>query len=305
MRIPTGNDLALVEGVWAEPGSAPDRLILWVPLGREGKERLWERVAGVPGAEVVEWDGVLSLPATSYRARQPDQGAMGRMIGKLVAGSADQGWSPPGGGDAKRDGGRRTDLALAWTERGEVAEARIRKRWPATESIRRVGGSLFVVAGFGDHPDAEEAEPGSHWDALLQQAESMLADARKANDRRGEAGTLTDVGLILERKDQKTRAVDSLEAALTIYRELNDPARQAEVAGILGHVLIEMGHADRGLPMLDGAWKQHHARGRLVRREIDVGSIGTGLLWGGTFRPRFVLLRAGDRDLPDPERSPA
>jgi tetratricopeptide (TPR) repeat protein len=306
-RIPADSDLALIEGVLAEPGSGGDRLILWIFLGRDGRDRLWERVASVVGAEVTEMGDVRSIPAKSYQSRQRDQGAIGRTIGGMIGRSADRGWAPRGGGEAKRTSERRADLVLAWSTDVDNAEARVRARWSGSEEIRRVGAAMFVVSGIGasSSPSPESANPSPELGSPTsrEQAEALLEVARRAGDRRGEAAAMTDLGITQIQLGQTGQAVELLEKALGIYRELKDLASEVDVASPLGSALIATGQVARGLAMLEEALAGNVKLGdrfaeklTLERLGMAFGSLGDSIKALAYFDRAIALSRAlGDR----------
>ena len=50
MNKPDWGHLTLENGILREPGPDDSRLLLWVPVSRDGRARHWERLGNVPGA---------------------------------------------------------------------------------------------------------------------------------------------------------------------------------------------------------------------------------------------------------------
>jgi tetratricopeptide (TPR) repeat protein len=244
MKIPDWRKLAFEKGVVPEPVPDGSRIVLWLRGGQEGGYQYWERIGTVARAEVTAGQGLCATPATSIRARQRTRGFFGKLFGGLGEGKADQVWTLPNGETAEQCGERKTDLVLVWPEDGAGAldETRVKSRWPQGKRFRRLGKGLFLVSGI----EAAVATPGEEeplppMGCPRARGEQLLAEARKAGDRRAEATALTDLAIMSLSENDAPGAVRRLEEALAIVRQLGDKAREADVLSNLGQTALSAG----------------------------------------------------------------
>jgi tetratricopeptide (TPR) repeat protein len=84
-----------------------------------------------------------------------------------------------------------------------------------------------------------------------EQAEYLLAAARKAGDTRAEATALADLGVACLRSGDKAGAVSHLEQAYGIARGLGDRARECDVLAHLGLAMLAASQPARALQLLE------------------------------------------------------
>jgi tetratricopeptide (TPR) repeat protein len=240
MRTPDWRSLVVDDGVLREPTPDPGRLVLWLPGGRDGGFRLWERVGTVPRAEVTVAGGVCAAAATSVPVRQRAGGLIAKLFRRCRVPSGGQAWTLPDGTSAEQAGPRQTGLVLAWAEDETTGlnEARVQSRWPAGKRFRRVGDNLYLVAGVEPPRPEAEPDPAPPPGCPRAQGEQLLAAARRAGDRRGEATALTDLGIMSLNEGDTSGAAARLQEALVIARELGDRAQEGDALGNLGLIAL-------------------------------------------------------------------
>ena len=97
------------------------------------------------------------------------------------------------------------DCLLVWPEdpAEDLDEERVRSRWPEARRHRRLGPRLFLVDGVAARAGAANgaapasAESPTQDESPRQQAEQVLAAARRDGDRAREVTALTDLGIII------------------------------------------------------------------------------------------------------------
>ena len=124
--------LALNAGVLLEAVPESNRLVLWLPAGREHGCQFWQRIGSVPNADIRVKQGLCSVPATAIRARQRVGGLLRGLLRGFHRASDEQTWMLPNGGAAEQSSERQTDLILVWPleEMDALDEARLRSIWP-------------------------------------------------------------------------------------------------------------------------------------------------------------------------------
>jgi tetratricopeptide (TPR) repeat protein len=144
---------------------------------------------------------------------------------------------------------------LVWAD-GDAAgldEAWLRRRWPQAKRIEEIGKNLFLVAGI-EAPTQDNVASLARVDGCpRQQAEELLAAARRQGNRRAEAAALTDLGLIELNQKQGTRGVVLLEEALGVARLLGDRALQGDILVGLGQASLLAEQAQRASMQLQQA----------------------------------------------------
>jgi tetratricopeptide (TPR) repeat protein len=123
--------------------------------------------------------------------------------------------------------------ALSWldAERATLVAVCVhasRGDWP--EHAVRLAATLYSYLDNGGHTA----------DAVTVHTAAQQA-ARRTGDRTGEAGALTNLGVVSWQLGRHAAAIDRLEHALTLFRELGDARGQARVLGNLGVVHNSMG----------------------------------------------------------------
>ncbi|HET9714285.1 MAG TPA: CHAT domain-containing tetratricopeptide repeat protein, partial [Pyrinomonadaceae bacterium] len=123
-------------------------------------------------------------------------------------------------------------------------EIRIEDVRAATEADRtRVAAerSYFAAAQLQDKRTSD-----SRRKAIEHYGETLLL-MREAGDRRGEAMTLTNMGMIYNLLDERQKALDHLHRALTVWRVIGDRHLEAITLAIDGRVFYALGEPQKAL----------------------------------------------------------
>jgi tetratricopeptide (TPR) repeat protein len=223
--------------------------------------------------DIGEDDGICSIPATSIRATQEPHGFLGRLLQRFRKAEDARVWTLPSGEPAGQDGQPQNDLILVWTEAATfIDEAQIRARWPQVKAFQQLGKRLFLLSGV-ELPSVESKSAPGHVNPQ-QQAEQLLAAARKVGDRRQEASALADLGVTCLRQRDARRAVTLLEEALAIDRQLQDRSAEIDVLGNLGSAVLAVGESPRALELLDQALSFARAAGDRFQEKIALTNLG-------------------------------
>lgn len=274
MKPPDWGNFVFAESVLREAAVERDRLVVWCSGELTDGFRHWERVASVAGAEITAVQGLCSMPANLLRTRQKVRGLLGRLFGRSAQ-TAEPTWTLPTGQPTEQVGDRQSDLILAWTENGEPTdEERIRKRWPGERRVQRLGRNLFLVAGV-EAPKATllpDGNPG-------EQAEQLLAAARRTGDRRALALALTDSAIVATKNGAAQQAVTYLQEALAIARQLEDRGLENDALGNLGMALLALGEGSQALEVIGQQLRS--AREANDRYEQRIALSNLGALYAG------------------------
>jgi tetratricopeptide (TPR) repeat protein len=243
MKAPDWRKVELNQGILREPFPDNSKIVLWVPAARDGGYQYWERIGSLPHSEFIVEAGICAVAATSVRAKQATRGFLGRLFGA----SGDGAWLLPTGQSATQCGDRQTDILLVWAENEAtpLGEALLKARWPQGKRLERIGANLYLVSGVEESRAGQSGEPAQ--EAPTTAAERLLAAARAAGDRDGEASALADLGAVLLHGGKGEQAVAVLGEALAIVRQLGDRSRESDVLGNLGLVTMAAGHPGRAL----------------------------------------------------------
>ena len=281
--------LELDKGVYREPTPDASRIILWLPGKVDNGFQYWERLTNIPGAEIVEEQGICFTQATSMPARQKMRGFIGRLFSRLRKPAANTAWLLPTGGFAEQLEERQTGLLLAWAEAesGTLDEERLKARWAEGQHFRKVGKNVFLVSppqsGF---TTTESAPP------LLgnprEQAEQLLASARLSGDRGAQAVALTDLGSALVRGGDSVRALVILEEAAQLGRQLEDRSMENDALGILGMAFQAAGQPGRALEVLGQALAYARETGDRFREKSILANLGIVLAGKRDFSEALV-----------------
>jgi tetratricopeptide (TPR) repeat protein len=267
--------LGLPADVYAEPTLDDGRLVLWLPAGRDGSTRLWERVSNVPRAEVAARQGLYATPAVLVSARERG-GVVGRLLRAFRRVPEDRALVLPDGRVAERCGDKRNDLLLVWGEHGSpIDEALVRVAWPETKGVRRVGRDLLLVSGV--QPPASHDAPASQLPPApcpMPIAERLLGDARRRGDRRGQAIAQTDLGILLYHEGELHRAAAFLEEAALIARELGDLPAEKEAIGQLGLTAFALGQPVRARQLLAESLRLAREAGDPFAEKLTLAQLG-------------------------------
>jgi tetratricopeptide (TPR) repeat protein len=249
-QLPDWKKLALNPGVLPETVPDNNRIVLWLPGERDGAFRYWERISSVANGEITVEQGICAIAAMSIHARQRVPGFFGKLL-RLRPARGDRAWSLPNGESAEQSGQRQTDFVLAWAqeETNLLDETKIKSRWPQSKRIEKIADNLFVVSGIESIEARSEAEPAQPPANPREQAEQLLAAARKSGDRIKEVSALTDLGIILMGEGDAGQAIARLEEALAMVRQLGDRSRESDVLGNLGMAILAGGQPGRGLEL--------------------------------------------------------
>src|SRR5260370_2551700 len=115
MSVSGWQDLKLGRGVLREPCPEDDRLILWIPGGRQGRFQQWDRLSSVPRAPVMVEQGVSAIAATSVPTRQGLLGWLLPVLGRLRKKTEERAWRLPNGSLAEPCAPRQHHLLVLCT----------------------------------------------------------------------------------------------------------------------------------------------------------------------------------------------
>jgi tetratricopeptide (TPR) repeat protein len=312
MTVPRWQDLAVENGVFPEPTTEENRLVLWVATNRDDSFQYWERIGSVARGEVSEHDGYRSAPATSIRAREWVKGRFGKILHDLRDRKGARRFALPNGRAAEQCGERQADIRLVWAEdqRPIVDLDAIKERWPDANRWQKLGASLFVVGGVAgearkagspaNQPQSEQ--PGSEG-SPREAAEKILAAVRQAGDRPAEAVALTDLGAISLNEGDPKRAIAFLEEALALSRQLGDRERESDVLGFLGMALLAVRQPAQARELFQHELAYARGKGDLFAEKLTLERLGVALWNLGDPRSALAMFdqalavtrRAGDR----------
>lgn len=261
MKLPDGRPLAVEDGVLIEPATEDGRVVLWLPgLQAEGFQ-YWDRVSTAAAATVTSMAGLCSAAAALTPARQRTGTSFPTFFRRLVGSKTNPSWTLPNGRTCERSGARRTDLILAWAEdeNRPVDEEQVRGRWPAAQSIRRLGRNLLLVHGIMPEPEAgrEKAPTATVAAAMLppvipslQLAAHALAEARQVGDRAHEVTALIDLAVTYLHKFEAQPAASLLKEALAEARQLGDRARELDATLNYAQAVLMLGRSQEAIELL-------------------------------------------------------
>src|SRR5271166_4085461 len=104
----------LHQGVYREPSPDENRIVLWILGNSDGVFRFWDRVSNVPGAKIVEEQGVCNTEAACLPARQKIAGVFGKLFNVFRRTGDGTSWLVPSGGSAEQAGERISGMMLIW-----------------------------------------------------------------------------------------------------------------------------------------------------------------------------------------------
>jgi tetratricopeptide (TPR) repeat protein len=230
----------------------------------------------VPRAEITAREGLYGTPAVLVAAREHGGGIVGRLLSPFRRVAEDRALVLPDGRQAERCGDKRTDLLFVWGEAGSATdEAKIRAAWPEARDVRRVGENLFLATGVSPPPPPEE--PGAQLPPApcpIPVTERLLDDARRRGDRRGQAISLTDLGILLYHDGELRRSAALLEEAVTISRELGDRPAEREALGQLGLTAFALGQPVRAQEMLAESLRLAREAGDPFAEKLTLAQLG-------------------------------
>jgi len=140
---------------------------------------------------------------------------------------------PPGSPPAQAPGLSTLGQAAAWLE-AERANLHAAADYAATRGHSR--HAIAIPAAMSGFLAAR-----GHWDQSAALHQSALTAARGAGDRRGEAATLGELGIVQRETGDYPAATASLAQALALYRDIGDPAGQAYALNQLGFLRVVTG----------------------------------------------------------------
>jgi len=247
------NNLELAEGVSREPSPDASQLVLWLRGDLVNGFQEWERIANVPGVQVVAKDGVCQLQATAVRAHHKERGLLGRLFRTFQKSDASPGWLLPNGEKVQQIGARESDRVFVWVDDESTAldEQNIRERFGANCAARRVASKLFVV--WNMEPAAKAIEEPSDLPDItpLEQAEKSLAEARESGDFLKQASPLIDLGVICLRGGKVPQAVQFLQQALAIAQRFGDQTLESDAQTNLAAALFAAGQPEKASELLE------------------------------------------------------
>jgi tetratricopeptide (TPR) repeat protein len=279
MKIPSGPDLVLHDGILPERGAEADRLVLWLCGRLEDGFQHWERVSSVPRATVAVEHDLCTVPAIGMNARQRIRG----FLGKLISGQRRRAheWRLPNGAAAEEYGERQADLILVWPVNPADAldVTNLRLRWPEAKRLQQLGRNLFLVSAVRSIPPPPKQEtelpvpPPSSPCQLRRPAEQRLVLARQAGDARAIATALTDLGIVVLRQEDPYRAVPLLEEALPLVRQIGDRSWECDVLSNLGLALLAVGQVPRAQELFQEEHALAQTAGDLFAKKIALDNL--------------------------------
>lgn len=291
----------LDEGILREPVADGHALAVWLPLERDAAAQIWERIGSVPHTEFTVEPGIQGMAATAVRLRQNLTGRWSKIFQRFRRRNEDRNWVLPDGSTAEQIGQRRNDLLLVWCEdvAQELDPAWLQTRWPTSQEVRKLGRSLLLVYGVTPPNPGNAAEQARAQSCPNLVAERLLGEARQAGDRRKEILALMDLGLAYVHQGQPSKALETLEQALTLSRQHGESALEGEIVGNLGLAWLRAGQPMRALPLLEQRLAQVRASEDRFAARIVLDHLGwTQFQLGGlaaaltTFEEALALARA-------------
>jgi tetratricopeptide (TPR) repeat protein len=281
MMVIDWREIALESGVRREAASDESRLIVWLPAEGEGGDRYWERIGNVARGEIVAEDGLCLTPATAIRTRRRSLGLLGKLLGRFGEGKAQRTFVLPSGESVEQCGERAVDCVLVYPEDPDedLGEERVRSRWPEARQHRRLGPRLFLVEGVsarggaGNGPASAAGTPTPEG-SPRQQAEEVLAAARKSGDRAREVTALTDLGIAILSEGKPRDAIGVFEQALALAGPLGDAARESDIRGNLGLALLHVQQPARARPLFEQDMAHARTTGDILAEKLAVERIG-------------------------------
>ena len=275
MRLPPASQLGLHETICLEPTLDSSRLILWLRGPRVGRLQHWERLSTVPGEPLALPDGLSAFPATSLRAIQRVRGFFSKLLHHFRRASHERVWRLPSGDRAEQTSERQSDLLLVWSAdvKRPLDEMSLKAQWPQCTRCERLGQNLFVLAGVQPRP-VSLLPSTTRPDIPAAQAEQLLATARSTGDRRQEALTRTDLGLLSLDRCDAVRAVALLEEALTLTRQGADRSRESDVLAHLGMAYVAQRQHPLALELLHRALALARATGDRFAEKTALKHLG-------------------------------
>ena len=145
-----------------------------------------------------------------------------------------QGRPPPGRPPAHAPELSEPATAAAWLE-AERPNLHAAVDYAATRGHHPHAAAISAAAG-------EFLRNDGHWDQATSLHRTALAAARRAGDRPGQAGALTELGLLAWLTADYPAAAVSLASGVALYAALDDRLRQAYALNHLGFVQALTGH---------------------------------------------------------------
>jgi tetratricopeptide (TPR) repeat protein len=254
---------------------------------------------------VTNHQGLCLSAATALPARQRIRGVLGKLLGRFWPAQGNGIWLLPNGDSAEQCGERQTDLLLVWPEdnTSPLEECRLRTCWPQCQRLQALGPQVWLLWGVGQPTGGYHLPPPPASESCLQQARQRLAATCQAADRPGKTTALTDLGIALFNQGEVSQALTHLEKALTLARDLADPARENDVLGNLALALLAARQPDRAQRYLEqerayrrsvgDGWGEKLALERLGTVQASRGNLPAAL---ALLHEALVLARSlGDR----------
>jgi tetratricopeptide (TPR) repeat protein/transcriptional regulator with XRE-family HTH domain len=184
------------------------------------------------------------IMATRTAAAADSEMATGRLLDYYLHTALAAGWyfatrastdrrPPPGNPPAQGPGLSTLGQAAAWLE-AERANLHAAADYAATRGHSR--HAIAIPAAMSGFLAAR-----GHWDQSAALHQGALTAARGAGDRRGEAATLGELGIVQRETGDYPAATVSLARALALYRDIGDPAGQAYALNQLGFLRVVTG----------------------------------------------------------------
>jgi tetratricopeptide (TPR) repeat protein len=281
MKVIDWRGVILLDGLLREPESDESRLLVWLPAEIEGDFQYWERIGNVARGEIVVEEGLCATPATSIRARRRVKGLFGKLLGRFGEGRGKRSFALPSGEWVEQCGERSADGLLVWPDdpAEDLDEERVRSRWPEARRHRRLGPRLFLVEGVGSRAASANGSTSTtdmppQDVSPRQQAEEVLAAARRDGDRTREVTALADLGVVLLSDGKVRDAIGALEQALALARQLGDASRESDILGNLGLALLHVQEPMKARQLFEQEMNRARNDGDVLAEKVAVERMG-------------------------------
>jgi len=112
---------------------------------------------------------------------------------------------------------------------------------------------------------------------------SGLRMARKKQDKKLEAAFRGSIGNVYRNQGKLEQALESYEAALTIFKEIGNPQGQANALGNIGNVYFDQGKLEQALESHEAALTIHKEIGNPQGQANALGNIGKVYYYQGKY----------------------
>lgn len=178
-------------------------------------------------------------------------------------------------GDRRGEGNALGNLANAYSDLGELRTA-IQFYEQALAIDRELGARRYEAADLSNLGLAYSRMGEEN--RAIEFYEPALTIEREIGDRRAEASELSNLGLAFGNLGDLQRAIELHEQALAIYRELGDRRGEGVVLGNLGNTYRNLGEGSRAIELLEKALSIARAAGDPRNEAANLGNLASAYL---------------------------